>query len=208
MQARLQISATASLVVCLIGGTLSEARPNEPPIAGAPTAAPWCGGIVDVDASAKAEAHWRSRWLPVGRNWYSAYTFGQTPTNPFDLKGKAEPALPPMAGFIWIAGVTCVMTPGPQPNETVVRVTAGIIAFNEKSKWAPPLKNVLLLDATFGPPDERRRIIDRSPETSVIAPEMKQRVPTLVELPKPSKRLKLPCKASETWKTKQCVRPL
>jgi hypothetical protein len=197
---RRQRTCIVALLACVAASSLAVAQPIDP------LAAPlWCNGIVDVDASAKTEAHWRSRWRDVGLHWYSAYIIGPAQKNPFDLTGKAEPAHPPVFGFIWASGVTCQMTPGELPNETVVRVTATVIAFNEKSRWAPALNNVLLLDASFGAPGERRRVVDRSPETGVIAPDLKLRVPTLAELPKPSRQLKLPCRATESWKSKRCM---
>jgi hypothetical protein len=197
---RNQITSVVALLACMSGAPPSYAQPNEPP-----TSALWCGGLADADASAKTEAHWRNRWLDVGRHWYSAFVIGPVPTNPFDLKAKTEPAQPAVAGFIWASGVTCHMTAGPQPDETVARVTASVIAFNEKSRWAPALRDVLLIHITFGGSGLGRRMVDNSPEASVISPELVQRVPILAELPKPSKQLKLPCKATQSWKLKRCV---
>ena len=190
----------AVLVWAVHGPMTAVAQTNEPP-----ASSPWCGGIADADASRKVEAHWRSRWLVVGGHWYSAYVIAPVAKNPFDLKAKAEPVSAPVAGFIWSSGVVCKISAGPQPDETVVRITATVIAFNEKRRWAPPLKNVLLLDVSFGAPAERRSVFDRSPETSVIAPELKQRVPTLAELPKPSKQLKIPCKVAQVWTSTRCA---
>jgi hypothetical protein len=197
---RYQTTIVVALLACMIGALPSHAQSNEPP-----ASALWCGGLADAEASAKTEAHWRSRWLQVGLHWYSAFVIKPVPTNPFDLQAKTEPAQPALAGFIWTSGVTCHLTAGPQPDETVARVTASVISFNEKSRWAPSLRDVLLIHLTFGAPGLSRRMVDNSPEASVISPELLQRVPILAELPKPSKQLKLPCKATQSWKLKRCV---
>lgn len=200
-------AALATLAVCCTQLCPTHVRAAEPP---AP--APWCVGLVDDDASSKVEAHWRTRWLAVGKHWYSAYVFGPQPINPFDLKAKAAfppPGAPPSApvsGFIWVSGVSCVMSAGSQPNETVVRITARVISFIEKSRWSPAQNDVLLLDVSFGAPGDRRRVVDRSADTGVIAPDMIQRLPAMTELPKAGKNGKLPCKPTETWTSNRCVR--
>jgi hypothetical protein len=197
---RYQTTLIVALLLSMVGAPPSYAQSNEPP-----KTAPWCGGLNDAEASAKMEAIWRSRWLDVGPHWYSAFAIEPTKTNPFDLKAKAEPAQPPVTGFIWASGVTCHLTAGPKPEETVARVMASVIAFNEKSRWAPALRDVLLIHVTFGAPGLDRRMVDNSPEASVISPDLIQRVPLLADLPKPSKQLQLPCKVTQTWKSKRCV---
>lgn len=147
----------------------------------------------DAGAAAKVEQLFRGHWLQDGSNWYTAYELKEPPKNPFDLAARQAPPAQPVKGYIWAYGISCQASAAPEGMATRYRLVAQAISFHETGDWTRPLPNALLVDAIVRKTGDGWALDDKSPETSVLAPDMVRRMPDRAELPKPSKALGLPC---------------
>jgi hypothetical protein len=196
--------SAAVVAIALACGAAGLARAQ---IATGPATLQWCRGGADADVSARAEAHWRSRWLQVGYNWYTAYEIRPKPRNPFDQTAKVEPPVVPVPGMIWANTLVCELSPGANPNETVARVAARGIAFFENRRWAAPLAPSVMMEVVITKGADTLTLVDRTAESGLVMPEMGFRLPALSEVPKRSLIHGLPCVAEQAWTGKRCAAP-
>jgi hypothetical protein len=143
-------------------------------------------------------------WLVLGDNRYTTFRKASERSNPFDLQAKQGPST--LEGYIWAAGLSCKVTRA-ETDRVRVRFEARAVSFQEKGEgWTKPMLNRQLteIELTRSPTGWAARE-DRG-EYSVLLPEEQLLAPKAEEVPKPDRRLGIPCQSDSRWTGRSCAK--
>jgi hypothetical protein len=157
-----------------------------------------------MEAIAEAKKLLDSMWLVLGDNRYTTFRKAGEHSNPFDLQAKQ--AASTLEGYIWVAGLSCKVTSG-ETDRMRVRFEARAVSFQEKGQgWTKPMLNRQLTEIELTRSPSRWAAREDRGEYSVLLPEEQLVAPKAEEVPKPDRRLGIPCQADYLWTGRSCAK--
>ena len=177
---------------------------------GAASAAPSAGARCErqtqplvVEAIAEAKKLLDGIWLALGDNLYTTFRKAGERSNPFDLQAKQGPST--LEGYIWVAGLSCKVTSAEADIRVRVRFDARAVSFQEKGEgWTKPMLNRQLTEIELTHSAAGWTAREDRGEYSVLLPEEQLVTPKAEEVPKPDRRLGIPCQPDYRWTGRSC----